>query len=172
MDRQVLLLNASEEAIKVIDWKKAICLLLKGKATKPVNFKDNYEIQSVNTTYPLPSVIMLSNYVHIPIQEHIPTRRNIFKRDKWTCQYCGMKSKNPKTLTIDHVMPKSRGGDSTWTNLVTACPSCNRKKANNKPSECRMPLKNKPSKPYYLDLQLNSISTMLKNQWDYWLDIA
>ena len=172
MDRKVLLLNASEEVIQVIDWKRAICLLIKGKAAKPVTYKENYKIQAVNKTYPLPSVIMLLKYVHIPLQGHIPTRKNIFKRDKWTCQYCGFRSKNPKTLTIDHVTPKSRGGDSSWTNLVTACPSCNMKKGNKKLKECNMFLESKPSRPYYLDLQLTSMSSIMRDQWNYWLKIA
>ena len=145
MNRNVLLLNSSEEIIKVIDWKKAIKLLESGKAKKPYAY---------NKTYSMPS------------------RRNVFKRDNWTCQYCGFISKNPKSLTIDHVYPKCMGGGTQWTNLVTACPKCNSKKGNKLLKECGMKLKNKPTKPKRLALQLVGLDESGKELWSRWVDLV
>ena len=172
MQRQVLLLNASEEILNVIDWKKAICLLLSGKAIKPVYYKENYKINTTTGKFYLPKAIMLTSYVPVPYHHTLPSRKNIFIRDRWACQYCGFKSKKPSKLTIDHVTPKSRGGDSSWTNLVTACPGCNMKKSNKKPNECKMPLLQKPRKPQWLELHFNSIETQLKDSWGRWIRIS
>ena len=148
MDKKVLLLNASEEVLQVIDWKKAIKLLIKGKAKRPFDYKTTYEIPTTSGNYTLPAAIVLVEYVYVPhAYEKTPTRKNIFNRDNWTCQYCGMKSKDTKKLTIDHVYPRCKGGGWQWTNLTTACASCNSKKANMTPKECGMYPKNKPVKP-------------------------
>lgn len=169
MERQVLLLNASEEILNVIDWKKAICLLESGKAIKPVAYNKQYILRTPKGSYHLPKAIMLMRYIRIPFKKSMPTRKNVFKRDNFTCQYCGIKSKNMKQLTIDHVMPRSRGGDSSWTNLVTACSRCNTKKGNRKPSECNMPLKKKPKRPLSIDLYMNGITGFLAEEWERWV---
>ena len=147
MQRQVLLLNASEEILNVIDWKRAICLMLSGKALKPTAYSETYEIKTATGSLGLPKAIILSRYVYIARESYLPTRKNIFRRDLWTCQYCGMCLKNIKQLTIDHVMPKSKGGDSSWTNLTTACYHCNILKGNKILKYCNMKLLNKPKKP-------------------------
>lgn len=172
MERQVLLLNASEEVLNVIDWKKAICLLLSGKAIKPMYYDDSYRINTTTGKFHLPKAIMLMTYVRVPYHHSLPSRRNIFSRDRWTCQYCGYRSKKPANLTLDHVTPRSRGGDSGWTNLVTACSSCNTRKANRKPHECNMPLKNKPRKPLWLEIHLNNIPVQLSDAWSRWISPA
>jgi 5-methylcytosine-specific restriction endonuclease McrA len=169
MQRQVLLLNASEEVLNVVDWKKAICLLLSGKAIKPASYTDSYKVRTTKGAFNLPKAIMLTNYVHIPYQHSLPSRKNIFLRDKWTCQYCGYRSKRGCNLTIDHVMPKSRGGDSSWTNLVAACAKCNTRKGNQKPNECGMPLTKKPKRPLWLELHINNLAETLKSSWDRWI---
>ena len=169
MERQVLLLNASEEILNVIDWKKAVCLLEAGKATKPVSYNENYILQTSKGNYKLPKAIMLMRYIRIPYRKSMPTRKNVFKRDNFTCQYCGLKSKNPKSLTIDHVMPRSRGGDSSWTNLVTACAKCNTKKGNKKPNECGMPLSKKPKRPLLIELHINNVTNCLAEHWKRWI---
>jgi len=171
MEREVLLLNASEEVLNVIDWKKAVLLLESGKATRPYSYGIDYQIKTPKGKYSLPAVLMLIQYVFTPKQSNIPTRKNIFKRDKWTCQYCGMKSRNTHNLTIDHVTPKSRGGDSSWTNLTTACGPCNTKKGNRKPSECGMNLLNKPRKPKHMEMQLANASSTLLEYWSRWVSI-
>ena len=173
MKRQVLLLNESEEILKVISWKKAISLLEKGKAKRPHGYEKNYNIRTVAGVYQLPAAIVLVRYVRVPweFSNIQPTRKNVFKRDGWSCQYCGHTSKDPKKLTIDHVHPKSKGGDSTWTNLVTACPTCNRKKANHLLKECDLTLSRKPKKPTLWGIQLVGMSEDGKELWKRWLDI-
>jgi 5-methylcytosine-specific restriction endonuclease McrA len=172
MKRSVLLLNASEEVIKVISWKKAICLLESGRAKRPFAYKQNYKIKGVSGDYNLPAAIVLVRYVHIPYESKMqPTRKNIFRRDNHTCQYCGHKSKDPSRLTIDHVHPKSKGGDSSWTNLVTACPKCNGKKSNYTLKECKMKLKSKPRKPSQYGLELVGLDENGKKLWSRWIDI-
>jgi len=147
LDKKVLLLNASEEVLQVIDWRKAIKLLIKGKAKRPFAYKPTYEISTSSGKYNLPAVIVLVEYVYVPyVYEKTPTRKNIFNRDNWTCQYCGIKPET-KQLTIDHVYPRCKGGGWQWTNLTTACACCNSKKANLTPKECGMYPKNKPIKP-------------------------
>ena len=149
MNKNVLLLNSSEEILQVIGWKKAIKLLENGKAKKPYNYNKSYSIRTIDGEYLLPAAIVLVRYVYLPYSEDMttPTRTNIFKRDKYTCQYCGYHSKNPKKLTIDHIHPKCKGGGTQWTNLTTACSSCNIKKGNKTLKECNMSLRNKPTKP-------------------------
>jgi len=170
--RSVLLLNASEEVIKVISWKKAISLLESGRAKRPFAYKQNYKIQSVSGTYDLPAAIVLVRYVHIPYDQRMsPTRKNIFLRDRNTCQYCGYRSRDPKKLTIDHVTPKSKGGDNGWTNLVCACSKCNSKKGNLSLKECKMTLKNKPRKPSPFGLELVGLDEAGEKLWSRWIDI-
>lgn len=172
MQRQVLLLNASEEVLNIVDWKKAVCLLLSGKAIKPIAYNDSYRIQTTEGSFDLPKAIMLMTYVRVPYQHSLPTRKNIFSRDCWSCQYCGYHSKRGCNLTLDHVTPKSRGGDSSWTNLVTACSSCNTRKGNRKPHECQMPLKTKPKRPKWLEIHINNIAEALKDSWERWISVA
>ena len=172
MSREVLLLNSSEEVLQVIDWKKAIKLLSKGKAKKPFNYNNTYSVKTTNGEYEVPTAIILVRYVYLPFENTTPTRRNIFKRDNWTCQYCGVRRKNSKLLTIDHVYPRSKGGGTQWTNLVTACPTCNGKKSNKLLRECGMKLINKPTKPKKLALQLVGLDSSGKELWNRWVDLV
>ena len=173
MKKDVLLLNSSEEVLKIINWKKAVKLLTLGKAKKPYNYKKTYSIRTIRGEYKLPAAIVLVKYVFMPYPEDSMscTRRNVFRRDEYTCQYCGYQSNNPKKLTIDHVHPRSRGGGTQWTNLVTACPSCNIKKGNKLLKECKMKLKTKPRKPKRLALQLVGIDVYGKKLWERWMSI-
>ena len=173
MNRNILLLNSSEEILRVINWKKAVKLLVSGKAKKPYNYSESYCVRTVKGEYKIPAAIVLVNYVYMPYSENSmsPTRRNIFKRDNHTCQYCGFSSKNPKNLTIDHVHPRSKGGGTQWTNLVTACPTCNIKKGNKLLKECNMQLKNKPKKPKRLSLQLVGLDEHGKKLWERWVNL-
>lgn len=168
-ERQVLLLNASEEILKVIDWQRAIALLMTGKAISPIVNMEEYHIQSVDKTYKLPKVLMLSQYINIPYKENIPSRRNVFIRDKWKCQYCGKTSRDNAKMTIDHIIPRSRGGDSSWTNLVAACSRCNSVKGNNTPKECGMKLYKKPQKPTNFQMHVSRISSNMLESWHPWL---
>ena len=168
-DRQVLLLNSSEEVLRIVDWQKAVVLLMNGKASAPFVKTKQYEIKCIDGVYNLPKVLMLSHYVNIPYKENLPSRRNIFTRDKWTCQYCNKGSKDRTKLTIDHVMPRSRGGDSSWTNLVAACERCNSIKGNKTPKECGMKLKNKPKKPTAFEMHISRLSGNILDEWNHWL---
>ena len=174
MNRKVLLLNASEEVLKVIGWKKAVRLLMNGKAKKPYNYKTEYHIPTPTGEHALPAAIVLVKYVYVGYKENekTPSRRNIFNRDNWTCQYCGFKTKDPKKLTIDHVYPKCKGGGWQWTNLTTACSKCNSKKANMTPKQCGMRPKNKPVKPTDRQsiLRVVALSDDGLVIWDRWLN--
>ena len=171
--REVLLLNASEEILGVVNWKRAIKLLESGKATRPINYKQSHDVRTTKGVYKLPAAIVLIQYVRKPRSEKLqPTRKNVFRRDDWTCQYCGFRSKDPGKLTIDHVHPRSRGGDSGWTNLTTACAPCNIKKANKLLKESKMKLANKPKKPKSLyALRMVGLDSKGKEMWGRWIDI-
>jgi 5-methylcytosine-specific restriction endonuclease McrA len=137
---KVLVLNASYEPLNITSWRRAVVLLLKNKAEQ-VEHNGKY----VCADFPLPTVIRLRYYVHLPHKEISLTRRNILNRDDHTCQYCGYSGED---LTLDHVMPRSRGGPDTWENMVTACVKCNVKKGNRTPTEARMSLRQNPRRPY------------------------
>ena len=137
---KVLVLNASYEPLNITNWRRAVVLLLKGKAeTLESNGKFIY------TDFPLPTVIRLRHYIKVPYKEIPLTRRNLLERDRHTCQYCNYKGEQ---LTLDHVITRSRGGGETWENLVAACVRCNIKKGNRTPKEAQMPLNYTPRRPY------------------------
>lgn len=138
MRKPVLQLNASYEAIRIISAKRALTLITKGKALVELPTK----IQVYPGIY-LPSVIRLRTYRHIPIRLQVVTRKNIYLRDASTCQYCGTKMKGDD-LTLDHIIPKSRGGKSDWQNLVTCCKPCNWKKDDRTPEEWGVKLLHRP----------------------------
>lgn len=137
---KVLVLNASFEPLNITSWRRAIVLVIKGKAEQ-VEHNGRY----VYANYPLPTVIRLRQYVRVPYKDIPLTRRNIFFRDANTCQYCHYTGDD---LTLDHVMPRSRGGVDSWENLVTACVRCNVQKGNRTPKEADMPLDKTPRKPH------------------------
>ena len=138
MRKPVLVLNASFEAIRIVAARRAMTLLCKGAAT--------VEVPTDIEVYPgitLPSVIRLRVYRHIPIRLQLVTRRNLYIRDAYRCLYCGKKF-HADELTLDHVVPKSKGGLSNWDNLVTACQPDNKRKADRTPEEANMPLLHRP----------------------------
>ncbi len=139
-----LLLNATFEPIGIISWRKAILLTFLGKAEVVHAYEQ--VVHAISTSMKLPAVLRLTRYVKYRRNEVKFTRRNIYVRDKYRCQYCG-KTFEPKDLTYDHVIPRSRGGKTTWTNVVTCCHSCNRKKGDRTPKEAHMRLLAKPKEP-------------------------
>ncbi len=143
----VLLLNITYEPLRIINWKKAITLLLLGK----VEVLEEYgrEIRSVSFTIRLPSVVRLLRMVKRPKSPVKFSRQNIYARDKYRCQYCGQKFSSEE-LTYDHVIPRSRGGKTEWENIVTCCVDCNRRKGGRTPSEAGMKLIRKPVKPTWV----------------------
>jgi 5-methylcytosine-specific restriction endonuclease McrA len=137
---KVLVLNASYEPLNITSWRRAVILLLKGKAE---GLEHNGHV--VYADMPLPTVIRLRHYVRVPYQEIPLTRRNVLHRDGHTCQYCGYRGDD---LTLDHIVPRSRGGTETWENMVTACNRCNVSKGNRTPREAGMPLRITPHRPH------------------------
>lgn len=161
---KVLVLNQDYSAINICSIPKAIVLLFLQKA-EIVHADDMYHLRSVDNTYPMPSIIRLSSYVNVPYRNGVVlNRQNIFKRDNGECQYCGSK----KDLTLDHVIPRSRNGRSTWKNLVTACKSCNSRKGNRTPEEAKMKLKRTPYKPSFL-MYLRDFNGKVHEEWDNYL---
>ena len=145
LSKKVLLLNSSYEPMMIINGKRAILLILLNK----VDFveKTNYLIRSESLQLSLPSVIKLKAYIYMNFKNIPLTRKNILKRDNYTCQYCGIVCKN---ITIDHIIPKDKKGADTWTNLVSACSHCNLKKGNQFLNETNMQLIRKPNKPTHI----------------------
>ena len=135
---QTLLLNQGFEPIKVISWQRAITLLFLGK----VEVLEEYEasgIRSVNLVIKIPAVVRLLRAFRRHARPVKFSRVNIYARDNYKCQYCGRKA-SISELTYDHVMPRSRGGMTEWTNIVTCCYLCNRKKGGRTPNEAGMKL--------------------------------
>ena len=136
---KVLVLNASYEPLNITSWRRAVVLIIKGKAEQI-----EQQEQQIYPDFPLPTVIRLRHYVRIPYREIPLTRRNLLHRDNNTCQYCGHTG---ESLTLDHVIPRSRGGGDSWENIVSACVRCNVKKGSRTPREAEMPLTSQPRKP-------------------------
>jgi len=128
----VLVLNASYEPINICGARRALVLVLKGVAR--TEEEQGSELHSARARMAMPSVIRLLEYRRIPHQTRALSRKNILLRDRNSCQYCGVILPSAE-LTLDHVLPRSRGGLSTWENLVAACHSCNRRKGNHLLSE-------------------------------------
>lgn len=142
MDDPVLLLNANFEPLNVCTTRRAIGMLLKGKAEMLLNGRGY--IHTVREAYPRPSVIRLGYMVKRPRPRVRLSKREIFRRDGHTCQYCGSRSSR---LTLDHIVPRHRGGRHEWHNLVTACPACNLRKGGRTIEEARMDLLRTPVEP-------------------------
>lgn len=139
----VLVLNQSYEPLNICRVRRAVVLIQDGKAEMLENGVGT--LRSASEAFEIPSVIRLANMVKRPRCERKMTRYEIFQRDNYTCQYCG---KETHQLTLDHVMPKHRGGAHTWENVVSACVACNRRKAGRTPEEAGMKLIRRPTKPY------------------------
>lgn len=159
MGRKVLVLNADYSAITVCTVPKAFLLVYLNKA-ELLKDDEKAQLRTVSVSYPLPSVIKLNNYVKVPYKGVVLNRQNVFKRDGNACVYCGKE----KDLTLDHVIPKSRGGKTNWVNLVAACRGCNGKKGNNTPEEAGMPLLKKPFKPTFV-MFLRNFSGKVVDNW-------
>ena len=167
-DKQILVLNRNWQAVSIVGVKRAFALLFRDHA-RIINpdsgehaLFDIYEwidysvrnppkddrdaLRTVRTVLRIPEVMILSNYDKLPMKEVRLSHKSIFDRDEHTCQYCGKKFRESE-LSIDHVIPRERGGRNTWENLVTACLQCNARKANRLPHEAGMHLLHKPRRP-------------------------
>ena len=133
-DLAVLVLNYTYEPLHFTNAKRAITLLLSGKA-ESVEASPRV-VRSPSRAYPLPAVIRLAAYIRKPFLERVAfNKKNILRRDGYTCQYCARRGEK---LTVDHIVPRSRGGESTWDNLVACCKRCNHRKGNRTPEESGM----------------------------------
>jgi len=142
MNANVLVLNQDYQPLSICSVQRSVKLLFLDKA-ELLHDDPAKQIRTIRDEYQFPSVIRLRSYIRIPYSKVVLSRRNIMRRDNFICQYCGKKS----DLTIDHVLPKSRGGRDVWENLTTACEKCNVKKGNKTPKEADMPLEAKPYRP-------------------------
>ena len=141
LNRLVLVINASYEAVNVTSARRALTLVLGGKAV--VEEVSAHVVRTSRIAIPVPVVIRLTKYRRMPRLNRAVSRRGIILRDNSTCQYC--RSKLPSgSLTMDHVIPKSRGGSSTWENLVASCFRCNNLKADRTPQEAGLALAKQP----------------------------
>lgn len=159
MNHRVLVLNQDYSPISVCSVQRAFLLVYLKKA-EMINDVEALALRTVTRVFPMPAVVRLFAYVNIPYRSVELTRQNLFKRDSHSCQYCGVK----RDLTIDHVVPRSKGGSSSWKNLVTACKKCNTQKGDFTPKEAGMDLKIKPFKPSYV-LFLRDFSGFVMPEW-------
>lgn len=149
MNGQAILLNADYSFLNTVSVKKAICLITKGKAEIVKAYNNTIRNFESTIVFNAPKIIKLVKFVRLMFKKEVPlSKRNIFVRDGYQCQYCGKQFSNgSKTITIDHILPKSSGGKTTWDNCVTSCKQCNTYKGRNKLSETDLTLRNKPTKP-------------------------
>jgi 5-methylcytosine-specific restriction endonuclease McrA len=162
--RRVLVLNASYEPLNLVNVKRAVVLVLKNKA-EIIEEREGH-IHSERLVMPFPTVIRLSYYVNVPYRGVSLSRRAVFIRDRYTCQYCGGKAES-----IDHVIPRSRGGEHTWENVVAACRRCNARKMNKLPSEAGLKLKRKPVEPHD-HIWIFSLASDIHPTWEPYLEAA
>jgi len=150
----VLVLNATYEPLGVVSLRRALVLLLKDKAEVIEATEERIRAQTISL--PVPLVIRLAYYVPVPRRSSAPlSRRAVLLRDNYTCQYCGQRPSRSE-MTIDHVVPRIRGGTTTWENVVCACLRCNTRKGSRTPEEAHMPLRRSPFRPRYCAVVLLS----------------
>lgn len=159
---RVLVLNSDYTPVNVTDISRAIKLIVKEKAEI---IKEGTKIlRSEKVSIKAPIIIRLLNYVKIKFFKVILTKRNILIRDGFKCVYCG----DNKNLTLDHLIPKSKGGKNDWYNLVTCCDSCNKKKGDKTPEQAKMTLLQKPNKPNYFTFLKRYLEQGISD-WDPYL---
>ena len=142
IDAPVLVLNQGYEPLNLCRVRRAVVLIFGGKAEVLENSRG--EVHSISYVFPIPSVIRLVYMVKRPHHQRKLTKLEVFNRDHYTCQYCGRPTKE---LTLDHVIPRRRGGEHTWDNVVSACKVCNSRKGGRTPAEAGMKLIHQPRPP-------------------------
>ena len=159
---QVLVLNQNYEPLNICNIRRALVLVIMGKAE--VLEQDGLVLRTIDREYRAPSVIRLSSLIKRPRPQVKLTRREVFIRDAYTCQYCGVQTRD---LTLDHVVPRSRNGAHTWENLVSACKGCNHRKGGKTLQEARMRLLREPVRPRagaYYTIQ-RKLAHDLRDEW-------
>lgn len=148
----VLVLNASYEPLRIVSLRRAVTLLIQQKVELVEAAAQRLRAQGVSFAVPL--VVRLVRYVAIPRSRKLPcSRRGVLARDGETCQYCGTRPGRAH-LTLDHVVPRSQGGTTSWENVVAACAACNHRKANRTPLQAGMTLARQPRRPSYVAFAL------------------
>jgi 5-methylcytosine-specific restriction endonuclease McrA len=162
----VLVLNQDYRALSVCSVERAVILLFLRKA-EMVYAVPGRHIRTSREQHPWPSIVRLKIYANVPYKKIMLTRRNLLRRDRNRCQYCASSEK----LTLDHVLPRSRGGRDTWENLVTACMPCNNRKGNRTPEEAGMRLIRQPFRPSHVMFIRHIIGT-LDDTWKPYLFLS
>jgi 5-methylcytosine-specific restriction endonuclease McrA len=187
LNRPTLVLNRSWQPVGVAPVARTLVLLWNDNArvVDPDDYRlytwsdwanliprDNEPfIQAVRSRLRVPEVVALTRYDRVPLNTVAFSRRNLYRRDRYMCQYCGAQPGSPE-LTVDHVLPRAQGGISTWENCVLACVACNKRKADRTPEQAGMPLRKKPVRPawrpFYAtrDLRIDSWSRFMSEA--YW----
>jgi 5-methylcytosine-specific restriction endonuclease McrA len=165
MNEPVLVLNLNFEPLNVCNTRRAVGLLMVGKAELVENGRGH--IRTANSTYPRPSVIRLKYLIRRPHPHVKLSKHEIFRRDNHRCQYCG---EEHARLTIDHVVPRRAGGPHSWENLVAACPACNRRKGHRTLSETHMQLRRQPFEPTASAWYLYGRHTQRYGEWTRYLE--
>ncbi len=162
---RTLLLSQGYEPIKVISWQRAITLLSLGKVEVVEEYTD--EIRTITVVFKIPAVVRLLRAFRRHAKPVKFSRVNIYARDGYRCQYCGVRC-GIGELTYDHVVPRAKGGKTTWENIVSACYPCNGKKGNRTPAEAGMKLKSVPARPAWIPAVTIRVST--RSMPDAWRD--
>jgi 5-methylcytosine-specific restriction endonuclease McrA len=165
---RVLILNASYEPLHVCSLKRAVALLMQEIAER-VEDADSV-LRSPTSVFAVPTVIKLRRYVKRPHRQRVAfNRKNLFRRDDQTCQYCRVRSND---LTLDHVVPRSRGGPTSWENVVACCRRCNAQKRDRTPEEARMALMRRPAAPTFLFTSAYGLLPDIDPAWEKYLPRA
>ncbi len=163
---QALVLNATYEPLSVVSARRAVVLLVNRKAE--LVHSGNGSWSSEHLRIPVPTVVRLRRYVRVPYHRRIPlNRRAVFARDHHRCQYCSGAAEN-----LDHVLPRSRGGDHTWENIVAACRSCNARKGNRTPTEAGMSLATLPQAPRRHGWMLIGLGAAPHPSWGAYIEMV
>jgi len=189
-DNRVLVLNRLWQAVNICSVERAMALLYTGHAQVVNEDGGNFHtfsfrewcdvshthdgddvVRSISIRIRIPRIIVLLFFDRLPNKEVKFTRNNLFERDKNTCQYCGIKFER-KDLNIDHVVPRQRGGRTTWTNVVCSCVPCNRRKGSRTPEEARMHLIRLPRKPRWRPFVEIRFSQTVDHSWRHFVDLA
>jgi 5-methylcytosine-specific restriction endonuclease McrA len=168
MNAAVLVLDVGMRPLRVEPWQRAICDLFLGKV-EVVEYSRDRTIQGAARAWPLPSVVrVVRHFKREKIRVRF-SRLNIYARDGFTCQYCAARFPS-EDLTFDHVTPRSRGGMTTWENIVTCCIPCNRQKSDRTPAEAGMRLRAKPRRPTFLPaITVKMDTSRIPAEWaPYW----
>ncbi len=159
----VLVLNQDYTPLNFCSGYRAFILVYMQKAELIEKYRSK-KIRSIEDSFPYPSIIRLKRYIYIPYRTLPLSRKNVYLRDNYTCAYCG----STKNLTIDHILPRSRGGEDSWLNLITACEKCNTKKGNKTPEEAGMSFLFPPYKPSYFSFFLKN--RKIPKEWEPFLN--